>query len=264
MYRIRFHGRGGQGMKTASRILGTAFFLEGFEVQDAPRYGAERRGAPIFAYVRAAHETIHERGVIQRPNLVVVADDSLVAIPTAAVFEGVTESTVLLVSSSEALEVWTDRLDFPGRLLTLPEAAAIQDPLELRFVGATCMGAAARLVGVISLSTLEEAIREELQGLGEDIVDANLEKAVQAYDRMADFEGAVVEGTAVPAETYRRPDWSDLPLDDPRISAPTIHRPATSERVKTGLWRTMKPVIDYDRCNRCWVGVLYALSGTLP
>ena len=54
MYRLRFHGRGGQGMKTAGRILGTAFFLAGFEVQDAPRYGAERRGAPIFAYVRAA------------------------------------------------------------------------------------------------------------------------------------------------------------------------------------------------------------------
>jgi pyruvate ferredoxin oxidoreductase gamma subunit len=54
MYRIRFHGRGGQGMKTAGRILGTAFFLTGFEVQDAPRYGAERWGAPIFAYVCAS------------------------------------------------------------------------------------------------------------------------------------------------------------------------------------------------------------------
>jgi len=43
MFRICFHGRGGQGMKTASRILGTAFFIEGYEVQDAPRYGAERR-----------------------------------------------------------------------------------------------------------------------------------------------------------------------------------------------------------------------------
>ncbi len=43
MYRIRLHGRGGQGIKTADRMLGTAFFAEGFEVQDAPRYGAERR-----------------------------------------------------------------------------------------------------------------------------------------------------------------------------------------------------------------------------
>ena len=46
-------------MKTASRILGSAFFLESFEVQDAPRYGAERRGAPIFAYVRAARQVIN-------------------------------------------------------------------------------------------------------------------------------------------------------------------------------------------------------------
>ena len=85
MFRIRFHGRGGQGMKTASRILGRAFFLEGFEVQDAPRYGAERRGAPIFAYVRASRQPIHERGIIRWPDLVVVADDTLVTIPAAAV-----------------------------------------------------------------------------------------------------------------------------------------------------------------------------------
>jgi pyruvate ferredoxin oxidoreductase gamma subunit len=78
MYRIRFHGRGGQGVKTASQILSSALFLEGFEVQDAPRYGAERRGAPIFAYVRADRAPINERGVIARPGLVVVVDETLV------------------------------------------------------------------------------------------------------------------------------------------------------------------------------------------
>lgn len=50
MFTIRFHGRGGQGMKTASHLLGNAFFLAGYEVQDAPRYGAERRGAPMTSY----------------------------------------------------------------------------------------------------------------------------------------------------------------------------------------------------------------------
>ncbi len=73
MLRIRFHGRGGQGMKTASRILGSAFFLVGYEVQDAPRYGAVRRGAPMFAYVRADKKIIYELGIITRPDLVVVA-----------------------------------------------------------------------------------------------------------------------------------------------------------------------------------------------
>ena len=85
MFRIRFHGRGGQGMKTASRILGSAFFFEGYEVQDAPRYGAERRGAPMFAYVRADRRAINERGVITNPDLVVVSDDSLVPVPAAGV-----------------------------------------------------------------------------------------------------------------------------------------------------------------------------------
>jgi 2-oxoacid:acceptor oxidoreductase gamma subunit (pyruvate/2-ketoisovalerate family) len=102
MYRIRFHGRGGQGMKTANQILGSAFFLQGFEVQDAPRYGAERRGAPIFAYLRASRAPIHERGAITRPDLVVVADETLIPVPAAGVLQGVSAHTVLLVNSADS------------------------------------------------------------------------------------------------------------------------------------------------------------------
>jgi pyruvate ferredoxin oxidoreductase gamma subunit len=143
MFRIRFHGRGGQGMKTASRILGTAFFREGFEVQDAPRYGAERRGAPIFAYVRAAREPIHERGVITRPDLVIVADDSLIAVPAAGVLPGIGDATVLLFNSSEAPDVWKDRLELRCRILTLPLRIAVERA-QLPFIGAACAGAAAK------------------------------------------------------------------------------------------------------------------------
>ena len=109
MYRIRFHGRGGQGVKTASRILGSALFAEGFEVQDAPRYGAERRGAPLFAYVRADRRPIHERGVITRPDLVLVADESLVPVPSAGVLQGLGPEVVLLLLSSELPDRWRER-----------------------------------------------------------------------------------------------------------------------------------------------------------
>ena len=68
MLRIRFHGRGGQGMKTASRIVGSAAFHAGLVVQDSPIYGAERRGAPMSAMTRIAHEPIRERGAITRPT----------------------------------------------------------------------------------------------------------------------------------------------------------------------------------------------------
>ena len=250
MYRIRFHGRGGQGMKTASRMLGTALFLEGFQVQDAPRYGAERRGAPLFAYVRAAKDAIHERGIIREPDLVVVADDSLVPVPAAGVLQGITARSVMLISTGESAATWQDRLNFQGTLLTLPAEASEQ--AEQRFVGAACAGAAARLLGVIPRATLEAAVREELAALGEDIIRRNLEQALAAFDRMADHAGCVNEGTAFSVAEASAPDWINLPVDEADAAAAAIHAGATSVEVRTGLWRVLRPVIDYDRCNRCW------------
>jgi pyruvate ferredoxin oxidoreductase gamma subunit len=192
MYRIRFHGRGGQGMKTASRILGTAFFLEGFEVQDAPRYGAERRGAPIFAYVRADRQAILERGIIHRPDLVIVADDSLVPVPGAGVLNDLDAHSVLLINSDESPEVWQHRLNIQNMILTLPAEA--EERAELRFIGATCSGAAARLIGVISRESLTQAIRYEIAPLGGALVETNLNKALTAFDLMEAHAGKVTEG----------------------------------------------------------------------
>ena len=250
MYRIRFHGRGGQGMKTASRILGTAFFLQGFEVQDAPRYGAERRGAPIFAYVRADKQAIHERGVIHRPDLVIIADDSLIPVPGAGVLSDLDAHSVLLINSDEPAELWQQRLNIQNSLLTLPAEAA--ERAELRFIGASCAGAAARLVGVISRESLSQAIRDEIAPLGETLVETNLNKALTAFDAMASHEGCVAEGKDISVADYVSPDWIDLPFEQARIAAPAIHAAATSIEVKTGLWRTLRPVIDYTRCKRCW------------
>ncbi len=246
MYRIRFHGRGGQGMKTASRLLGSAFFAQGYEVQDAPRYGAERRGAPIFAYVRAARQPIQERGIIREPDLVIVADDSLLPMPAAGVLQGVTPRTVFLIRSGEAPETWRQRLNIAGPLLTLPLEA------EQRFAGTALAGAAARLAGVITPLALEQAVRLELSGLGEEALAANLEQALAAYETMAPHAGLVSEGKALAADAYQAPDWVELPLDEADAAAAAIHAGATSVEVRTGLWRSLRPVIDYSRCKRCW------------
>jgi pyruvate ferredoxin oxidoreductase gamma subunit len=252
MYRIRFHGRGGQGMKTASRILGNAFFLAGYEVQDAPRYGAERRGAPIFAYVRAAKQAINERGIIRQPDLVIVADDSLVAMPAAGVLQGIGPKTVLLVNSHVPAEEWEQRLNVPGQVLILPITEKVEDRAELPYLGTTCAGAAACLVGVISSEQLQQAIGDELGHLGPEIVEKNIQRATAAYEQVKDKKGLVTEGQAIGAEEYSNPQWVDLPVEEAQISAPTIHGALTSERAQTGTWRTLRPVIDYERCNRCW------------
>ena len=254
MYRIRFHGRGGQGIKTSSRILGTAFFGESFEVQDAPVYGAERRGAPMFAYVRAARAPIQERGLITHPDLVIVADESLVPVPAANVLLGVGAHSVLLINSTLPAEEWRRRLNLAGPIVTLPVSAEVAERAELPFAGAMCAGAAARLIGVIRRETLAQAIRDELGNLGAAIVARNLEHALGAYDAMESQAGVVREGDVIVARGYARPEWIDVPFEVARITAPDIFAPATSVLTKTGAWRTTRPVIDYERCHHCtWV-----------
>jgi len=252
LFRIRFHGRGGQGMKTASRILGTALFIEGYEVQDAPRYGAERRGAPIFAYVRADKKPINERGVIGNPGLVVVADDTLMPVPAAGVLEGLGEESVLLINSHDSIEIWQQRLNTPATILQLPASEDVEDRAELPYIGTYSAAAAVALVGVISIKSLKQAIEEELGHLGKQIVEANLAKASEAYELMSEHQGIVKEGSGVSATDYAKPAWIELPFDAAQISAPAIHAAATSEIAKTGLWRTMRPLIEYEHCKGCW------------
>lgn len=239
-------------MKTSSRMLGTAFFLSGYEVQDAPRYGAERRGAPISAYVRASQTPIAERGVIATPDLVVVADDTLIGIPAAGVTQGLDAHTVLAVNTNTSAEDWRERLRIDSRIVTLPRFSA-EDPGERPYVGALCAGAAARLVGVIPCEVLEAAVRDELSTLSEEIVEANVVRARAAFDALTGAAETVSErsdAAGVPAA----PDWIKLDLEDTAYTAPAIHAGATSVEVRTGLWRVMRPVIDYDHCNGCaWI-----------
>jgi len=252
MYRIRFHGRGGQGMKTASRILGSALFAEGFEVQDAPRYGAERRGAPIFAYVRADRTPINERGIIRRPDLVVVADDTLIPIPAAGVLAGIDAQTLLLIRSQETADTWRTRLNTAAQILVLPMDGDLMDRAGLPYVGAACAGAAARLLGVVSQAALAQGLNEELAMHDESVRQRNLQTSLAAYQMLEDEAGRVREGPEVDAADYVSPDWVNLPFDHARVAAPVIHAALTSQSVKTGLWRTLRPVIDHARCNRCW------------
>jgi pyruvate ferredoxin oxidoreductase gamma subunit len=244
MYRIRFHGRGGHGIKTGARILGSAFFAEGFEVQDAPRYGAERRGAPIDASVRAARAPIRERGALAAPDLVVVADETLVPIAAAGVLAGLDAHGWLLIRSAAPAATWRERLARPGRVLSFPPAA--EDHAELPFLGAVCAAAAARLVGVIGWPALADALAREVAGFG--ALDENLARARETWERFAARAGAVGEGPE------RLAGWVVLPLDPASLSAPDVRTPLTSLEVKTGLWRTQRPVIEPALCHGCaWI-----------
>jgi pyruvate ferredoxin oxidoreductase gamma subunit len=262
MYRIRLHGRGGQGIKTAGRIIGSAFFAEGYEVQDAPRYGAERRGAPLFATVRASKRPIRERGSIRRPDLVVVADATLIPVASAGVLAGLDERSTLLIASDVASDVWLERLCVAGPVFGLPAEAGERN--AARFLGARCAAAVARMVGVVSRASLEGALREEIGPLGERAVAASLSRALRVWEQLESRSGCVPEGPEDAADVSERPDWIDLPFDPARVSAPDVFGVATSVRVRTGLWRTMRPVIDRDVCRGCaWICSTFCPDGAI-
>jgi pyruvate ferredoxin oxidoreductase gamma subunit len=196
----------------------------------------------------AARQSINERGIIPVPDLLVVADDSLVPMPEAGGMQGCCAATVVLLASDVSAQAWRQRLNYPGTLLTLPA-----DRETTHFFSATCAAAAARLLGVISRAALQEALREEIGDPGDlDQVDRNLDQALAGYDAVAQHAGIVHEGGLFAAAGYQAKDWIDLPLDSANLAAAAIHAAATNVQVRTGLWRTLRPVLDLDRCHRCW------------
>ena len=85
MIEIRWHGRGGQGAKTAALLLADAAFATGLYVQGFPEYGPERMGAPITAYNRLSDAPIRIHSNIYQPDMVVVVDETLLkAVDVAA------------------------------------------------------------------------------------------------------------------------------------------------------------------------------------
>ena len=182
----------------------------------------------------------------------VVADDSLVGIAAAGVMQGLTTDTVLLINTHESHATCQQRLNTVATILELPAGEENEDRANLPYVGSRCAAAAAVLTGVIELAVLETAIREELGHLGEEVVIKNLDMARETFQLMQPCQGQVKEGIKVSAENYQPPAWIELGLEGAMVSAPAIHAPATSSKIPTGLWRTMRPVIDYDMCKKCW------------
>ena len=146
------------------------------------------------------------------------------------------------------------RLNLTGPVLVLPAYEEAADRAELPYIGAACAGAAARLCGAIDSTHLEWALADELDHLGERILAANRQRAFRAYDQFAQQTGLVKGAREHSAHTWQTADWIDPPFEQADFSAPVIHAGLTSEGQKTGLWRTMRPIVDYDRCNRCWWG----------
>lgn len=159
MLEIRIHGRGGQGAVLASQILGYAFFLQGMYSQSFPTFGAERRGAPVAAFVRADTEYIHLRSPVLQPDHVLVLSTKLAE--TVDVASGLQPGGIMIINSHLGSEQYS-HLKQDCRILTLNVSRiALSHDLGSRnmpLVNAPMLGAFAGASQTVSLQALLQAL----------------------------------------------------------------------------------------------------------
>lgn len=115
---IRWHGRGGQGAKTAALLLADVCFKTGAYVQGFPEYGPERMGAPITAFNRISDQDIRVHSNIYFPDLVVVVDESLLS--SVDVTNGLKEEGSIIINSPKTAEELKPQLNgYKGKVYTV-------------------------------------------------------------------------------------------------------------------------------------------------
>jgi pyruvate ferredoxin oxidoreductase gamma subunit len=251
---VRFHGRGGEGVKLASRIVSRAGFLTGLTVQDSPLYGAERRGAPVVAFTRLSPGPILERGYIEQAEVVVVMDQTLLSLPDAAVLSGVDSASLVLVNSSLRCAAVKQQHGIAGRVITFDVSSIALENIGRHLLSAAMAGLVTRVLKLAPWDVLAQAVRMELAAAGVigDLLERNLAAARRVFDRAPEL--------GVSAMRHPRPDACaavPVPFVVPhlpaRVAAPSISRPATSAARSTSGWRVYRPVIELQRCTRCFL-----------
>lgn len=145
---IRWHGRGGQGAKTAALLLADVCFKTGAYVQGFPEYGPERMGAPITAFNRISDREIRVHSNIYTPDLVVVVDESLLG--AVDVTSGLKENGAVIVNTDKDAAAITKKLNgYTGKVYTVDARKISVAALGKYFPNSPMLAAAVAVSGVM-------------------------------------------------------------------------------------------------------------------
>ncbi len=186
MVEVRWHGRGGQGAKTASQLLADAAFMSGKFVQSFPEYGPERSGAPITAYNRISDERCPIHSNIYEPNYVVVVDETL--LESVDVAAGLKDGGALIVNSSKSPdEVRKEVKNYDGRVCTIDARKISLDCLGAYFPNTPMLAAVVAVSSIIDRETflkdMEESYRHKFAKKPQ-VVEGNLKCLRIAMDEV--------------------------------------------------------------------------------
>jgi len=177
MVEIRWHGRGGQGAKTASLLLADAAFNIGKYVQGFPEYGPERMGAPITAFNRISDERSSLHSNIYEPDYVVVVDETLLS--AVSVTSGLKKEGAVIINSNKAPEDFRPLLEgFEGRVYTIDAGKIAFETIGRNIPNTPMLGAVVKVSGVIPedefLADMEQSLKDQFHSKPE-VVAPNMQ-----------------------------------------------------------------------------------------
>ena len=156
---IRWHGRGGQGAKTASLLLADAAFNTGKYIQGFPEYGPERMGAPITAYNRISNNPISIHSNIYEPDYVVVVDDTL--LKSVDVTAGLKEDGAIIINTTKGKDYLDEVLHgYKGDVYTIDARKVSMETLGKYFPNTPMLAAIVKVAGIME----EDAFLEDMKG----------------------------------------------------------------------------------------------------
>lgn len=183
-FEVRWHGRGGQGAKTAAYLLAEAAMHAGKFIQAFPEFGPERRGAPVKAFTRIADEPIRIRSHVYNPEAVIVLDFTLFA--AEDLLAGTNDDAVVLINTSLSPQEARRRFGIEGRQVFTLDATRISlEELRRNLPNIPLTGAFIKATGLVPIEAVEEEMRSHFERrYGKEVAEANVRALRRGYEEV--------------------------------------------------------------------------------
>lgn len=183
---IRWHGRGGQGAKTASLLLADAAFNTGKYIQGFPEYGPERMGAPITAYNRISTNPIRVHSNIYEPDYVVVVDDTLLNV--VDVTAGLKKDGAIVINTTKSSdEIKSELKGYDGNIYTIDARSISEEALGRYFPNTPMLAAIVKVTEIMPedkfLADMEGSFKHKFAKKPE-VIEGNMKALKLAFEHV--------------------------------------------------------------------------------
>ena len=184
MTEIRWHGRGGQGAKTAAFLLAESLIEQGKYAQGFPDYAPERMGAPIRGYNRISDEPVRLHCDVKHPGIVVVLDPTLIDV--GGITDGLLPEGIVLVNTPEPPDVMRQRLGLKGgSVYTIDATGIAMKEIGRSIPNSPMVGALLKVTALADMDSMASIVAKKFEGkFNRQMIDGNINAMKRAYEEV--------------------------------------------------------------------------------